>query len=580
VSAVALRRLSRPRVALASLYHPENFPLPRFPLGISDIARAIRREYTGAVILRDMQLGWTLEQLLAWLDESNADIIGISSTFGQHDLLEQALVHLLDRGRPCQVVVGGSLAALNADALAARYPSLLIGTGPGERTMVDLVRRWHDDSVPGGVRYLRPSKPLARGLMRLGRRRPLHRDGDDFLPELDLLGRILDAGGVFQAESSRGCTHACSFCPREHKGQWQGHFPGDFDAVLAHVEGVFSARPQVAKKVFLVDEEFVGRAGQSRALAVAQTLHSRGFTWETSSRVDQVCRPDRSDDWHQGRAEFWAELRAHGLDRCLFGVESGVDNILKRFNKRTTGDQNALAIRTLTALGIPIRCTYITFDPLMTIEELAATHAFLGRNDLILRDASGHSPAELPNLVRNDDWARQHAAGFPFYTHVSYMLVSMECLVGSPYLRAVEQAGLAGPVRLSMGRRDARYRDPKIGVMSDWGQRWVDRNFSLDYTLKSLEKLAVGDERAAIRRLRYPVRSYAHLLLGDFLSSYKHLSNPEVLEGCCQQRLSELADVLFAVFENGRNLDPQRAAVLARELERWAERKEWTLING
>jgi hypothetical protein len=47
------RRLRRPRLRLASLYHPENFPLPRFPLAISDklgvsdraaaVAQAIRR---------------------------------------------------------------------------------------------------------------------------------------------------------------------------------------------------------------------------------------------------------------------------------------------------------------------------------------------------------------------------------------------------------------------------------------------------------------------------------------------------------------------------------------------------------
>jgi hypothetical protein len=38
----AVHRLSRPVVLLAALYHPENFPLPRFPLGISDVARAAR----------------------------------------------------------------------------------------------------------------------------------------------------------------------------------------------------------------------------------------------------------------------------------------------------------------------------------------------------------------------------------------------------------------------------------------------------------------------------------------------------------------------------------------------------------
>ena len=49
---------------LAALYHPEHFPLPRFPLGISDVARAARSTLLGTVRLADMQLGLTLEDLI------------------------------------------------------------------------------------------------------------------------------------------------------------------------------------------------------------------------------------------------------------------------------------------------------------------------------------------------------------------------------------------------------------------------------------------------------------------------------------------------------------------------------------
>jgi hypothetical protein len=48
-------RLLRPRLRLTSL-HPENFPLPRFPLAISDLARAARATLLGRVELMDMQL--------------------------------------------------------------------------------------------------------------------------------------------------------------------------------------------------------------------------------------------------------------------------------------------------------------------------------------------------------------------------------------------------------------------------------------------------------------------------------------------------------------------------------------------
>ncbi len=113
---------------------------------------------------------------------------------------------------------------------------------------------------------------------------------------------------------------------------------------------------------------------------VADTLAGGGFAWETSCRVDQVVRPDRDRAWHVERGHLWRGLVERGLRRCLFGVESGVTSILERFNKETTGAQNALAIRTLTALGVPPRFTYITFDHLMTETELRATYAFQGRS--------------------------------------------------------------------------------------------------------------------------------------------------------------------------------------------------------
>jgi hypothetical protein len=97
-----------------------------------------------------------------------------------------------------------------------------------------------------------------------------------------------------------------------------------------------------------------------RALEVARIVHQAGFRWESSCRVDQVVRLDHGTDWHAGSAQMWRTLLDRGLGRVLFGVESGVDSVLARFSKETTGQQNALAIRTLSALGVPTRFTYIT----------------------------------------------------------------------------------------------------------------------------------------------------------------------------------------------------------------------------
>jgi len=74
LDAYALKRLSRPRMLLAALYHPEYFPLPRFPLGISDLARAARATLVGEVVLADMQLGTTLFDLIQILTSAPPDV--------------------------------------------------------------------------------------------------------------------------------------------------------------------------------------------------------------------------------------------------------------------------------------------------------------------------------------------------------------------------------------------------------------------------------------------------------------------------------------------------------------------------
>lgn len=87
-----VHRLTRPELLLAALYHPEYFPLPRFPLAISDLARAARSTLIGRVRMLDMQLGVTLEDIVTTIRRDQPDIVGVSATFGQHDLL----VTLLD----------------------------------------------------------------------------------------------------------------------------------------------------------------------------------------------------------------------------------------------------------------------------------------------------------------------------------------------------------------------------------------------------------------------------------------------------------------------------------------------------
>ncbi|MFJ8582780.1 B12-binding domain-containing radical SAM protein [Micromonospora sp. NPDC093277] len=591
-----VRRLTRPRMLLTALYHPEHFPLPRFPLGISDLARAARATLLGEVRLLDMQLGVTVEDILEQLHGEPPEILGISATFGQHDLMVRLLDEAYKLPRPPMVLAGGSLTARNEKVLLEQFPELLIARGAGEPTVQDILGLWHGDFKTAEVRGIGyHGAARGAGTMSIGSYRRTasvsNRLQTDYFPELDLLEDTFRHRGVAQLEGSRGCTNYCSFCPRGHKGTWAGAVPENFPWLLQEMRRVFDKYPEVSRTLYFVDEEFIGRGSDAvpRALSMAKEIHRAGFSWETSCRIDQVVMPENERSWHIERGSMWRELVQSGLRRCLFGIESGVSSILQRFNKETTGEQNALGIRTLSALGVPTRFTYITFDPLMSLHELEATHAFQGRTDLLLKPLPHLSVEEIADGVRDEDFVRKHSRERPFYQTISYMMVSMECLIGAAYTNLAQAAGLTGNVRPSMGRVDSRFLDWRIGRSSLHAQMWVDRNFALDYTLKSLEKIHEGEPRRLAREARVVIKDAAFSVFTDMLSIIGKYS-PDVvaddkidadLRQVMDSRLGELAGKLGETVRRVASGMPEdQARLMKREYRQWQELDGWRLINA
>ncbi|AYF79100.1 radical SAM protein [Nocardia yunnanensis] len=591
-----MHRFQRPEVLLAALYHPENFPLPRFPLAISDLARATRATLCGRVRLMDMQLGVTLEELLASI-AAGVDVLGISATFGQHDLLATVLDTVADMEDRPVTIAGGSLVARTEKLLLADYPWLLIARGAGEPTIADTVAHWHDDIDQAQIRGIGfAGAAFGEGTLTVGRYRHTanvaNRALTDFLPELDLLAPTLARGGVAQLEASRGCTNTCSFCPRGHKGSHTGCAPVDLDWMVGAISGIFDHFPDRSRTLYLVDEEFIGAGPDAahRALELAATVAGHGMAWESSCRIDQVVDPAQDRAWHIERAAMWRQLCRDGCRRCLFGVESGVTSILDRFHKETTGEQNALAIRTLSALGVPPRYTYITFDPLMSCTELEETTAFQARTDLLLKPCPELTPAQIVDGVRDESFVAEHETGRPFYSEISYLLVSMECLIGAAYTRAAHAAGLTGDANPMMGRLDSRFADWRIGVFSGHAQRWIDRNFALDYALKSIEKLIDGQARLVVRAARRVLKNAAFDLLTAMVGMLEvyPLEQPE-LHAALDGELNVLRDGLFAklrdqlagVVEHVCQTLPAADGVFLRDQHRqWSQRTGWDLINA
>jgi hypothetical protein len=607
-----LHKLEFPHVKLVALCHSANFPLPRFALGLSDIARAIRENLIGSVSLVDMQLGKGVAIILNEINDERPDIIGISATFGQYDLLKYLIEGIINTSYNPLIIIGGSLPALDYQQLLAKYPEIIIAKGPGEATMQDIVRYWHNDIKIWEVNDI--AYVDGEGLTK----RTHRKKGDSDLlsvPELDLLPETLAHRGVMILESSRGCNFTCSFCPRDHKGIWVDK---DYDYltlsnIMPFVSYIFDNNVDIARKIFLVDEQFMGYKNDdkvmNRTLGICNSLKEFGFSFEVSSRIDQVYRSDKSKEWHVRRMKLWKYMANLNLDRVLFGVESGVDIVLTRFNKETTRNQNIYAIRILSSCDIPVRFTYITFDPLMSMEELIETYKFQGRRDLLLKPPPNLPEEDIFDAVRDDWYAIDNSNGKPLYHDISYMLVSLECLLGSKYLNQVEKLRLTRGTSLSMGRQKTDYLDERIGLLSYYSQLWIDRNFSLDYALKSMEKIYSKDIRLRIRQLRSILKDYSYSLLGKMLAivnqnnsllinetdlpmieklsnrwdnnRYSSETNKMVLMNLLSKQLNTLQSNICAPLEKIKSyMSNHDRVIIDNVIDRWLQSQQWRLINA
>jgi hypothetical protein len=225
----------------------------------------------------------------------------------------------------------------------------------------------------------------------------------------------------------------------------------------------------------------------------------------------------------------------------------------------------------------------------MDLGELKATHAFQARTDLLMGPLPHLSVEQIVDGVRDEDFVAAHSLGRPFFSSISYLLVSMECLIGAAYTKEVEKAGLIGEIRPSMGRVDARFADWRIGRASHHAQLWVDRNFALDYTFKSLEKILDGNAYQAVRTARVVIKRGAFQLLGhmlDLITSFPlHETDEDALDAALRQvmdhQMRELADAMAdAVAVTCPQLPPAMDELLRSEHERWSATVGWQLINA
>lgn len=293
---------------------------------------------------------------------ARADVVGISCLSTLEDDCF-GLARLL-RGRCRLLVAGGPLPTCDPGRFLEDFDAVV--RGEGERTLVELLAALEAGrdlaGVPGVV--ARAGRDGGDALPR-----PFEPDLDELpFPARDLLpneayiadGRRRSGTAVTTVMSTRGCPYACDFCSNVVFGaSYRARSPG---GVVDEVEQALRLgydRISFADDVFTLEPD--------RVAAVCEEIRRRGlrFAWECLGRVDGFDVP------------LARVMRGAGCDRVFFGIESGVDSVLRLMDKRTTAEQSRGAVLAAHEAGLQVGAFFILCYPGETDDTVLQTLRFL-----------------------------------------------------------------------------------------------------------------------------------------------------------------------------------------------------------
>jgi radical SAM superfamily enzyme YgiQ (UPF0313 family) len=305
---------------------------------------------------------------------ARARVVGISVPMHTALRLGLRVAQEVRRVNPaCHICFYGLYASLNAAYLLETVADSVIG-GEFEEAFLSLIKaldRGEMINIEGVSTKSRLSPPT---LSRLDFPAP----DRSRLPRLDRYARLEFkneerlAGYV---EASRGCLHRCTHCPIPpvYDGRF---FVIPKDTVAAEIRSLVR---DGARHITFGDPDFLN--GPSHALRIARALHEEfpEITFDFTAKVEHILK----------HKDIFPELARLGCIFVVSAVESLSDHVLAHLEKGHTGTDVYEALKILSASGIAMRPTFVSFTPWTTIDdyidvlEFAETEALIDHVDTV-----------------------------------------------------------------------------------------------------------------------------------------------------------------------------------------------------
>lgn len=386
------------KVVLARPDHHSHLIQP--PLALGYLAAYLRREGHQVKAIDGVNEGLDNERLVERC--ADADLVGFSILSDYYPQCVDAIKRLKARG--VKVVVGGPHVTVIPTQTLEETGADFAVTSEGEPSVAalaaDLDGGGDGECLPGVVTLNHPHPEV----------RPLIKDlGDLPFPDWDDMppatyppaphGGVAKNYPIVPVTSSRGCPYNCSFCisTRMTGRRWR---PRSVENIVGELELLRDRYGFQA--VFFVDDNM--SANLKRLEKLCRTIIERrvGMRWWAMSRADTIVENE----------PLVGLMARAGCGTIFMGLESASDKVLEKYDKKSTVDTSAGAVKILHKHGIRSQASFILGSPDETARDMRKTIEFAKRLNPKVGQFSLLTPFpgaalwdELADRVVTKDWS-------------------------------------------------------------------------------------------------------------------------------------------------------------------------------
>lgn len=193
---------------------------------------------------------------------------------------------------------------------------------------------------------------------------------------------------VAYVEVSRGCSKKtpCTYCSNSMNKIGKKWELLNIDIVINTIEQISINKPIV---INFVSEDFLGNNNINIHYLI-EKLEQMKINGIIDQKTNFYCAVKVVDVYlgkdtkkrNEQKRKLLLKMKTLGFHTLYVGFESGSDVQLKRYNKEITRKDNIEAIRILRELDINIDGGFITFDPLMTLDDCIQNILFLKETNI------------------------------------------------------------------------------------------------------------------------------------------------------------------------------------------------------